>query len=315
MDQHEMLSALKTLASELGRTPTRGELSSRLRGFNYHLPRLFRNYALLLQAAGMETYNERRKPKPLGGEIFEVSIDERMASFQPAPSEQPKEYAPTLVIGDTHFPFASQRVLDTIYGWALKHQPKRIVQVGDLYDLYGMSKFPKSMNVYMPQEEQALGRKQAEAMWAELRKAAPQAECVQLKGNHDLRPMKQTLAHLPALEHVVSKYLDELMSFPGVTLISDERQEFVADGVNYIHGYRSGLGAHREFMLANVVCGHTHLGGVTYRRIRGQTLWELNAGLVGDPESKAFSYTPQKTIPWTPGFGYIWPWGPQFIPV
>jgi predicted phosphodiesterase len=316
MDQHDLVVAIKNLAVEIGRTPTKQEFCNRVPGGTYKIPKLFGSYNVLVAAAGLDTYSERRSTKPLGNDLFQADVADRVQAFKPQPSDQPKDLISTLVIGDCHFPFASQRVLDAIFEFALKSQPQRIVQIGDLYDLYSFSKFPKSANVYIPKEEQSLGRKHAEGMWAELRKVAPQAECVQIKGNHDLRPMKQTLAHLPALEHVVARYLDELMTFPGVQLISDERQEHVgADGVAFIHGYKSGLGPHRDFMLSNVACGHSHLGGVTYRRIRGQTLWELNAGFVGDPEAKAFNYTPQKTVNWTPGFGYIHPFGPQFIPV
>jgi len=314
MDQHDLVSAVKALAVELGRTPTRVEFFAR-GASEHHLKSLFGGYSALLLAAGLDTYNERRKAKPLGNTMFKASVEQRVETFEPAPVSDATIYTPTLVIGDTHFPFASQRVLDAIYEWALKHQPRRIIQMGDLYDMYSWSKFPKSVNMYTPGEEQELGRKQATAMWAELQKVVKGAELVQLKGNHDLRPMKQTLAHLPALEQVVSKYLDDLMTFPGVKLITDERQEYEADGWLGIHGYMSGVGAHRDYTLCNVVSAHTHIGAVTYRRVRGRTLWELKAGLVGDAETKAFSYTPQRTVNWTPGFGYIWEWGPQFVPV
>lgn len=315
MDQHDLVSAVKNLALELGRSPTRREFASRVRGGEYQLNRLYGGFSALLQAAGLETYEERsgRNGKSLGREVFEVSVESRIESYKPAPIESPTVYTPTLVIGDVHFPFASQRVLDGIYEWALKHQPRRIVQIGDLYDMFSWSKFPKSMNVYVPQEEQDLGRKQADAMWAELQKVSKNAECVQLRGNHDVRPLRQTLANLPSLEHVISKYLDELLTFPGVKTIADERQEYVADGIAFIHGYKTGNGPHRDHMLMNACVGHSHLGGVTYRRVRGQTLFELNAGFVGDPESKAFSYTPQKIVNWTPGWGYIHEWGPQFV--
>lgn len=314
MDSHELLKALKNLAVELGRTPNRNEFLAQLKGGRHALEKYFRNYSVFLQAAGFETFNERRS-KPLTNEIFESSIETRLEVYHPPISTQKKDHITTLVIGDTHFPFASERVLKAIYDWALKNKPKRIVQIGDLYDCYAWSRFPKSINIYTPKEEQDLGRRHAEAMWLELKRASPEADCIQLKGNHDIRPMKQTLAHLPALEQVVGRYLDEIMSFPGVTTITDERQEFIVDDIAFIHGYLSGNGRHRDYMKMNAVCGHTHLGGVTFRRCRGETLWELNAGLVGDPETKALSYTAQKIVNWTPGFGVIWPSGPQFIPV
>lgn len=313
---------MKALAVDLGRTPTRAQAEGAVAGFRYKLERLFNgSHALLLKAAGLETYNERRSSKPRGNEIFEADLGERLERFKPRESSQTLGFSPTLVIGDTHFPFASERVLEAIYAFTEKHQPKRIVQVGDLFDQYAHSRFPRSHNLYTPKEEEKLAREGAEKMWARLQALAPGAECYQLMGNHDLRAMKLTLANMPSLEHAVKKYLEELMAFPGVTTITDERQELVLDGVAYIHGYASGFGKHRDHMGMNAVVGHTHLGAVTYRRRFGtssggsETLWELNAGLVGDPEAKAFSYTPQRIVNWTQGFGFIWPWGPQFIPV
>jgi hypothetical protein len=138
---------------------------------------------------------------------------------------------------------------------------------------------------------------------------------VQLKGNHDERPVKRTLERQPETEHIIRRHVNNLMTFDGVKLIEDVRQEYIVDGIEFIHGHRSKIGDHRDFALMNAVCGHLHRGGVSYRRIRGQTLWELNAGLVGDPESKALAYTPQKIYDMTPGFGYIWEHGPQFIHV
>jgi hypothetical protein len=44
-------------------------------------------------------------------------------------------------------------------------------------------------------------------------------------------------------------------------------------------------------------------------------LFELNSGLAGDPEAKGLTYTPQKITVWTPGFGAINKYGPQFVSV
>jgi hypothetical protein len=317
VDQHDLVKGVKDLALELGRTPTRDEFEKTIAGARYQMGRLFGNYSALLKAAGLETYNDRRSAgrRRIGNEIFERDVSSVLEAYQPRESIPPPKYTPTLVIPDCHFPFVSTRVLDAIYEWARKEKPKRIVQLGDLYDQYSHAKFPRSLNVYLPKQEEELARKGAEAMWATLQEASPGAECIQLKGNHDVRMMKRTLELQPALEHAVSKYLDELMTFPGVTLVSDSRQEYIVEGIEFIHGYRSRLGEHRDHALMNAVVGHIHVGGCVFRRIRGQTLWELNAGLAGDPESKALSYTPQRITNWTPGFGWIDESGPRFIPV
>lgn len=305
---HELIAQLTNLAIELGRTPNRDEFVRIVK--NRRVIDQYGGYTTLCIAAGLEANASRAKK--LSNQIFERPIPEVLADYKPRDSVVSR-FVPTLGIGDTHFPFVSERVLEAIYTWAQKHRPKRIVQVGDLYDMYAHTKFPKSLNVYKPEEEETLAVEGATKMWAELKRICPQAECVQLKGNHDIRPLRRTLEHAPSLEHIVSKHLDRLMTFPGVTLITDPRQEFIADGIQFIHGYKSKIGEHRDYTLMHTICGHQHVGGVVYRRIRGQTLFELNCGLVGDPESKAFGYTPQKITTATPGFGWLDEDGPRFI--
>lgn len=325
MDLHEVVVKLKEWVAENGRAPTRPEFSSLVPGLHGALARRTITWNDLLHAAGIPSYDERRRRGEGSGKltnaIFERPIAEVLAE-KPEPLPPPPAVLvpsapiePTLILPDTHFPWVNQRVIDAAYAWLQKYGAARVVQVGDLYDMYAHAKFPRSHNIYRPEEEERLAREGAEKMWAEVRRLVPNAECVQLKGNHDIRPLKRTLEALPSLEHVVAHYLDKLMTFEGVKLISDPRQEYLVGNVEFIHGYRSKLGEHRDYALMNAVCGHIHVGGVVFRRIRGQTLWELNCGLAGDPEAKALSYTAQRITNWTPGFGYIDEHGPRFVPV
>lgn len=312
LDQHEMINKLKDIVIELGRVPNAFEFESKSGISNHAMRKAFGTYTALVLAAGFEAYQERRR---LTNQIFERSLPEVLLEHKPSEIIAQSVYDPTLVIGDLHFPFVNQIVLEAIYEWASKRKKliKRIVQVGDLYDQYCSSKFPRSLNSYSPEEEERLARAGAEKMWATLRSLCPNAECVQLKGNHDIRALKRTLESAPSVEHIVAKHLDQLMSFDGVKLIVDPRQEYIVDGIQFIHGYRSKLGDHANYAHMHTVCGHSHVGGVQFKRIRGQTLWELNVGYVGDPESKALGYTSQRITNWTPGFGYIDENGPRFI--
>lgn len=309
-----MIVTVTQLASELGRVPTRMEFVRVSKGGDYRLAKLFGNYAVLLQAAGLKTYDERRKP--LSNEIFQKDISEVLEAYNP-PAITTTEilYRRKLILGDLHAPFVNHHALDFVYKFAEIHKPDFIVQIGDLYDLYAHTKFPRSQNGYGPQQEEELGRKCAEEMWRTVRRICPNAKCVQLKGNHDIRPLRRTLEHLPVLEHVVDKYFNELMTFEGVELITDHRQEYYCDNIQFIHGYRSRIGEHRDYALMNTVCGHQHIGGCVYRRFRNQTIYELNAGLLGDPDSKVMAYTPQKTTNRTPGFGWIDEYGARFIAI
>lgn len=309
-DAHDLIVKIKEMAIELGRTPTRDEFQKVLRS-RKAVEIAFGTHSALVHAAGLGPANS---PK-IDNRIYERDLGEVLEKSQPRPYQEPTKYLPTLVIGDTHFPFINQRVLEAIYRFTEAHKPARIIQVGDLFDLYAHSKFPRSQNIYSPRQEEELAVKGAKEMWAELRRLSPSAECVQIKGNHDVRPVKRTLEALPSLEHVVEKHLNQIMTFDGVKLIEDHREEYVFDDVMVHHGYRLKLGDHRDYTLMNAVVGHTHKGGVAYRRVQGKTLWELNAGFCGDIESKVFSYTPQRITNETTGFGFIDEYGPRFIPV
>ncbi len=309
---HELIKAVLELAQRLGRNPTLTEFKNEYAFGAHNASRVFGSYTQLLNSAGL-TNDGIVKKRRLGNEIFARDVEEVVAENPKALIiEQPK-YKKILVIGDTHFPFVSHHTLDAIYTDCQRDKPDLMIQVGDLYDMYAHSKFPRSLNVYTPIQEEELGKRGAEEMWKILRETAPLARCIQLKGNHDVRPLKRTLEYQPAIEHAVTEYLNKLMTFEGVELVKDIREEFIIDGIQFLHGYRSNIGDHRDYALMNTVCGHIHRGGTAFRRIRGQTLWELNAGFVGDPHSKALSYTPQKIADYTLGFGRIDELGPRFI--
>lgn len=315
MDKHDIIVALKDFALELGRTPRRTEFFQRIKNGQHNVEITFGSYTTLCIAAGLETNSSHKNRQgKLTNDIFKRDVEEVIEDYKPRKNYPKIQYAPTLAIPDTHFPFINKKLMDEIYKFSADNKPKRIIQVGDLYDMYSHTKFPKSLNVYTPQREEELGRRGAEEMWKILKRDNPEAECVQLAGNHDQRALKRTLESLPSLEHIVIEYLYKLMSFEGVKLISDPREEYKFDDVLAIHGYKSGIGSHRDYNLSNIICGHQHIGGVTFRRIQGKTLWELNAGLAGDPESKALGYTPQKIFSATPGFGWLDGYGPRFIP-
>lgn len=311
MDQHDLLVAIKNLAIELGRTPTRYEFEKTVRGGKYQLEKHFGNYTVLLTAAGLDP-----EPKQKGGytnKIFERDLKEVLTEYQPREIIKPPEYSPTVIIGDTHFPFVSERILDGIYEFIQKEKPSRVIQIGDLYDMYAHSKFPRSHNIYTPDQEEDLAIEGATKMWNTVKSLVPKAELVQLMGNHDVRPVRRTMETNPTSERAVKYWLEKITTFQGVNTIHDMRQEYIFEGIMAHHGYLGQLGAHRDKNLMNFVCGHTHKGGVSYRRFRGQTFWELNAGLVGDPESKVQSYTPQKNHDCTGGLGFIDRYGPRFI--
>lgn len=315
MDQHEVIEAVKNLALELGRSPTRREYEKTVKGARYRLDKYFDgNFSLLLTAAGLEPAPTTRVK--ITNKVFERDIVSHLENYQPRDLKIEVIPYPTIAsISDIHWPFGNKKVIEKFLDFVEKNQPQYVFINGDAWDMYSFSKYPRSHNIFTPKEEQAQARKMNEEFWAEVRKRSPKSKCIQLMGNHDVRPLKRILEVLPAAEDWIEEKLKQLFSFEGVETVMDSREEYKIGDILVFHGYKGKLGDHRDHTLYNCINGHTHKGGAVFREIRGQTLWELNSGVAGDPQSKGLTYTPQKITGWTPGFCAVDEHGPRFIPV
>lgn len=305
MDKHDALCKLKELASDMGRIPTREE--ARAAGISYLLEKFFGTFTQAKHAAGMRTEPKKVKAK----DILRTSVSKVLEGHE-SKKAQLKPTRKVLVIGDTHFPFCNLDSLTLVYAIAEKLKPDVIIQMGDLYDMFAHSKFPRTSLTFDPNEEIEVGRQQAEQMWDSLKKICPKAAFYQLLGNHDVRPLKRIIESYPEGEVFFDIY--KWYEFEGITLQKDYRTPLVLDGVFYTHGWSSRKGFHRDYFQANTVTGHTHRGYVDPRPLGGKVIWELNAGFLGDPSSKALSYTQSRVTQWTPGVGWIDEFGPRFIP-
>jgi predicted phosphodiesterase len=311
--KHDIVQDIKRVASELGKVPTIREYHAH--GGKYSERQIFIHFGswvICRNAAGLQGAEKKEKKSELKAEdLFGANIREVIKSVAPEIKRSLSDFKDTLILGDTHFPFVSQDALTAVYEFCDRVKPKRIIQVGDLYDMFSAGKFPRSRNIYNPHEEIALGAEMAKAMWEMLQKLSPGAECFQILGNHDVRPIKRVIEAFPEGEVFFS--LDRYFQFTGVKTLMDIRQPLIFPEFTVIHGHKTKLGDHRDELHQNVICGHSHRGGVSFRVIGGRILWELNAGYLGNPESKALSYTPLKVTNWTHGLGYVDQDGPRFI--
>lgn len=305
LDQNQAINLLKEYAIELGRTPNWYEVKKVIS--NHHIYNLFGSYTTLVQAAGLEPASKNRK---IDNTIFEKPIEDHIEEF--VHKEKSKVVLEkTVILGDCHFPFVHKPSLEKALAFVKEFQPKYIVQIGDLYDMLSHGKFPRSLNIYTPKQEMSEARRMAEEMWKKIKEISPKSECHQVLGNHDIRPMKRIIEAYPEAELFMD--FEKWFKFEGVTTHADIRQELIINGICFIHGYRTKIGDHRDFNKMSTVVGHSHLGGVNFKSYGNETLFELNAGYLGDPESKALSYTPQKINNWTHGIGVIDENGPRFI--
>ena len=225
-----------------------------------------------------------------------------------------------LAIGDTHFPYVDRKALDRVYDFAERKQPDIIVQMGDLYDLYNFSRYPKSLEVASPRTELRKAIAAATEMWLTLHALCPDARRVQLLGNHDDRISKQILGKAPEMEGLLDVLdFQRIWRFEGVTTAPSSDQEVVIKHptqgeIWFHHGHRSRIGDHAIYNQANTVTGHLHKGGAVFKGYRDRTRWELNAGYIADQTKKPLQYNAQKYADTTPGMGYIDDDGPRFIP-
>jgi predicted phosphodiesterase len=223
-------------------------------------------------------------------------------------------------LGDIHFPFHHKKIFPLALYMVLKGNYEYVCQVGDLYDWYSASKFPRSFNVFTPKHEKQWSRYYAEIMWGFVNDHLPNAEKFQIKGNHDVRPERRVIEKAPEFETDLEEAMREHYEFPNVKTIHDSREELYIDDICVIHGYYSGLtGRHAEFNIKNVVCGHTHRGGTVYIRNAGHdggTIFEANAGYLADPYSRGLAYSLQRRATrWTWGILPVDQWGPKFVPL
>lgn len=218
-----------------------------------------------------------------------------------------------LVLGDLHSPFVHTKALKWVLELAKEYRPDSIVQIGDAYDMFSFSSFPRSSDYIKPSDEIEHGRALLECLWSDLQKASPKASCYQLMGNHDARILKRVLSSLPEVESLLD--FRPIFSFKGVRTLKSERDELFIGDICFMHGFRSKLGDHAKHNGMKTVCGHSHHGGVVYHRLGDKILWELNAGFLADTDSAVFNYTRQRKISnWTIGCGLIDEHGPRFIP-
>lgn len=314
---HEIVCDIKRVASDIGHAPSKREYIEHGAFSERQIRNAFGNFAPAIHAAGLISEKPKAKPKIKAEDLFGRDIVDVLAEYHrqnsPQMTTRQTKIEPTLFIPDTHFPFVCQRTLSELYYFIKQHKHiTTVVQLGDLFDSLSNGKFPRSMNIYTPKQEIDLGFQMAHEMWAKIRELLPEATCHQILGNHDIRPLKRILEAYPEGEMFFS--IDKYFKFDGVETLMDTRQELDIDDALITHGTYTKIGDHVRFYRKSVVHGHTHRAGVHFIPYDGEILFELDCGLMGDPKSKALSYTPSKITHWSLGWGYRDEWGPRFIP-
>lgn len=220
-----------------------------------------------------------------------------------------------IAIGDIHAPYQCSSTLAKIIAVIEKLQPRFIVQVGDLRDLYSFSRYGKSANLTTPVRELTDGSDVAQTFWSAVVKASPASKKYQLRGNHDDRLYKKIAEKMPELVGIVDA--DSLFTFKGVESMKSERDvlEITVQGAPWAvsHGFLSKIGDHVKYFQKSTIIGHSHRAHCVPFKIHDRVMWELNCGYAADPTAEVFKYGQTVKNHWTRGYGLIDSLGPRFV--
>jgi hypothetical protein len=132
------------------------------------------------RCGGLESLGAQFRPGSYGKRRLcraceNAKLREKRAEKRGAEEEAPALGGGFVVLGDVHYPFASGAAMKWALAYIAEHKPRHVVQVGDLYDRYSQSRFPRLHSVITPADELSQGREQAEAMWQAVRARSPRS--------------------------------------------------------------------------------------------------------------------------------------------
>jgi len=191
---------------------------------------------------------------------------------------------------------------------AKTYQPDAIVGLGDELDLYALSKYPRSHNLYTPADEFRRGLEAYRAHWRQLQDVAKAAKCYEISSNHVDRLRKRILERLPEVESLVDE--DGLFGAPGVSRV---RRYTRIDGVQYEHGFRAKASAHAIHNQMSTVHGHTHAASLVWHRNARGPYFNLECGWLADDQAPVFNYVQAAIKPHILAVGLITNGQPQLL--
>lgn len=220
-----------------------------------------------------------------------------------------------LAVGDLHLPYVNKKYLKKAISKIRKIKPDVVIQMGDLYDQYMFGRFDKDFNVIKPDEELKRARKLAEKFWGDVHKSVPEAKCIQLIGNHDVRILKQTLKRFPEIYSFMKNVHKNLYEFNGVKTMKSDRDYVEYNGVVYCHGWAA---THLQQFKQPVVRAHDHqawmyiCGTKKEIRLKGKIeetytlnkkdglLFEVSCGMYADESAIPLNYPSTRRTNWRP---------------
>lgn len=220
------------------------------------------------------------------------------------------EFKKTVVIPDLHVPYHDVESLQALNQFIRDFKPDTIIQQGDMYDFYDISRFDKNPErVGYLQKELDIGFK----IWWEWRRLCPEARLVFKKGNHEGR-MEKYLMRNPELFSLRSLKLPTIFGLDklNVEYVPSEQNFFINDNLMVLHGdkddgckYSANSAYSAKLTLDKIgkslIMGHTHRLGLHYKTVLDKTMMGLENGCL-------CLLTPEyvKNPDWQQGFSVVY---------
>ena len=219
-----------------------------------------------------------------------------------------------LFISDVHEPYAHKRALK--FCKSLKEDfeipDSNCYSVGDLVDLYGFSRWPKSPDAkHTINQELDLARERLRK-WADV---FPELKICE--SNHDQRIIRKAIgADLPSQ---VIRSFEDIFEIPKEWQIKKNFTIFANKWEGLLtHGeepFADALAAALSYGI-NVIEGHKHSkAGVGYAKTLMQEVWGMDVGCLVDNESFAFDYGDKSKRKPIIGCGIVLNGIPHFMPL
>jgi predicted phosphodiesterase len=237
----------------------------------------------------------------------------------------------SVCISDLHLPFQDKKALKLILKFIEQFEPNKIFINGDLIDCWEISKFVKPLYLDIHLVDEIM---ETRKFLYDLRYIAPDAEIIYIFGNHEFR-----------LETYISNHARELYGLDGLTLeeqlllnqfkikpVNNHLKENYYQYGKLLIGHFDKCTQHSGYTAKNLlerigmslIQGHTHRGGVSYKRTYNGTIaafenfclcdlnpkycqkpnWQLGfTTIIKDKESDFFKVTPREIVKYKIAYG------------
>lgn len=194
-----------------------------------------------------------------------------------------------LIMPDIQAPFHHPDTLPFLVKLRDKYKPTRVVNIGDLCDLYCLSNWIKSPEAISPKEE----IKKMLDFTKQISTEFPVVDI--LTSNHDKRLLRAAeRSQIP--KHFLKSY-NEWMGLPNTWKFHDE---LLIDSIMFTHGNEIGVGGSNAAIQRvlhygrSCVCGHLHtMSEIRYFANREKLLFGMQVGCLIDRKAIAFEYERQ----------------------